>query len=189
MTRDQAWEIVTTNIQNVNLRRHCLAVEAVMGALSIRLDHKDQKEKWEIAGLLHDADWEVTQNDPNKHTHMTLEWIKEIEPDEDIQNAIYTHAWGYVDGNPKPKTQMDWALYTCDELTGLIVACALVKPDRKLASVTADIVMTKWKEKSFAKGVNRDQIIQCEGSLGIPIREFVETALLAMQNIAPSLGL
>lgn len=189
MTRDQALELVTKNIQNINLRRHCLAVEVVMGALADRLNHHDNREKWEIAGLLHDADWELTQNDPSKHTHLVTDWIREVEPDEELQNAVLSHAWGYVDGNPKPKTQMEWALYTCDELTGLIVATALVKPDKKLSSVDADSVMNKWKQPSFAKGVNRDQIAQCEGSLGITIREMVEIALQAMQNIAPSLGL
>jgi predicted hydrolase (HD superfamily) len=189
MTRDQALEILHKNMQNMNLRRHCYAVEAVMKALAVRLDHKDEQEKWGIAGLLHDADWELTQSDPAKHTHLVTDWIKEVQPDEELQNAIYSHAWGYVEGNPKPKTQMEWALYTCDELTGLIVATTLVKPSKNLSAVDPDSVMKKWKEASFAKGVNREQIAQCEGSLGISVREYVEIALNAMQNVAPSLGL
>lgn len=189
MTRNQALELLHKNITNNNLRRHCYAVEAVMKSLADRLGHKDEEDKWGVAGLLHDADWEVTQEEPNKHTHLVTDWIKEVEPDEELQNAILSHGWGYVEGNPQPKTQMEWALYCCDELTGLIVATTLVKPDKKLSSVDVDSVMKKWKETSFAKGVNREQIAQCEGSLGIPVREFVEIALRAMQNIAPSLGL
>lgn len=189
MTRDQALEILHKNMQNVNLRRHCYAVEAVMKTLAKRVGEGEKVEKWGIAGLLHDADWELTQDNPSQHTHLVTAWIKEIEPDLELQGAIYTHAWGYVEGNPKPKTNMEWALYTCDELTGLIVATTLVKPDKKLSSVTVDSVMNKWDEKSFARGVNREQIAQCEGALNIPLREFVQLALESMQAIAPDLGL
>ena len=88
-----------------------------------------------------------------------------------------------------PKTKMQWALYTCDELTGLIVAVTLVKPEKKLASVTADSVMKKWNSQSFAAGVNRKQIEECESRLGIPLREFIELAVSAMQGIHDELGL
>lgn len=189
MTREQALELLHKNMQNTNLRRHCYAVEAVMKSLAERLAHKDQSEKWGIAGLLHDADWEQTQSDPNKHTHVVTEWIREIEHDEELQGAILSHGWKYVEGNPKPKSEMEWSLYCCDELTGLIVACALVKPDRKLSSVTVDTVLNKWKEKSFAKGVDRENIELCESTLNIPLREFIEIALQAMQNISGELGL
>lgn len=189
MTREQAIEILHKNMQNQNLRRHCYAVEVVMKSLAKRLGHEDEAEDWGIAGLLHDADWEMTQNEPSKHTHLVTDWIREVEPDPKLENAIYTHAWGYVEGNPEPSTKMEWSLYTCDELTGLIVACALVKPDRKLSSVTVETVMNKWNQKAFAAGVNRDQIANCEGKLGIPLREFVQIALEAMQSIAPELGL
>jgi len=163
-----------------------------MGALAARLGEKENKEVWQIAGLLHDADWEKTQENPQQHTKLITGWIKEIEEEnelEDLRNAIISHAWGYVDGNPEPLSKMQWALYCCDELTGLIVATTLVKPDKKLSSVTVDSVMNKWNEKSFARGVNREQIKECEGRLQIPLHEFIEIALRAMQAIAPELGL
>ena len=197
MTRDGALKLLHDNMKNQNLRRHCYAVEAVMGASYKRLEGsgssyaKATEDLWKIAGLLHDADYEMTKNnDPKKnHTKDVLKWLKELDAETDIYDAIASHAWGYVDGAPTPKTKMQWALYTCDELTGLIVAVALVKPDKKLASVTPDSVMKKWNSPSFAAGVNRKQIEECGPRLGIPIREFVEIALSAMQSIHDDLGL
>ncbi len=195
MTREQVLKLLHDNIQNVNLRRHCYAVEAVMRALYRRLEDQNhtlkEEEKWAIAGLLHDADYELTKDkEPKKnHTKYVLEWLKKADAESDIYDAVAAHAWGYVDGAPQPKTKMQWALYCCDELTGLIVAVALVKPDKKLASVTVDSIMKKWNSPSFAAGVNRKQIEECETRLGIPLREFVEIALKAMQAIHEELGL
>lgn len=149
------------------------------------------EEKWGIAGLLHDADYEITKDDEPKknHTKKTLKWLKDLDAHSDVEDAVASHAWGYVDGAPQPKTDMQWALYCCDELTGLIVAVALVKPDKKLASVSVDSVMKKWNSKSFAAGVDRKQIEKCEERLDIPLREFVEISLKAMQGISKDLGL
>jgi putative nucleotidyltransferase with HDIG domain len=189
MTKEQALELLHKNMQNGNLRRHCYAVGVVMKSLAKRLGEEENQEKWEISGILHDADWEKTGTTPEEHTHHTIAWIREVEPDPELENAILSHGWNYVAGNPQPQTKMEWALYTCDELTGLIVATTLVRPDKKLASVTVDSVMDKWKQKSFAAGVNREQIAECEGRLGITVKEFVEIALQSMQSIAPQLGL
>ncbi len=189
ITREQAIELLHKNIQNQNLRRHCYAVEATMAALAKRLGHTDEADKWAISGLLHDADWEITQKEPDTHTRLVTDWIREIEFDKDIEDAILSHGWGYVKGNPEPVTPMQWALYCCDELTGLIVACALVKPEKKLSAVTVETILKKWDEKSFAAGVNRSQIKECEGRLQIPIQEFIQITLTAMQAIAGDLGL
>ena len=195
MNRDTALKLLHDNMQNINLRRHCYAVEAVMGALYERLEDGSKSEternKWRIAGLLHDADYEITKdNDPKKnHIKHVLEWLKEAEAEADIYDAIAAHGWGYVEGMPEPKTKMQWALYTCDELTGLIVAVAFVKPDKKLASVTVDSVMKKWGSGSFAVGVNRKQIEECTPRLGIELQEFIDIALKAMQAIHEDLGL
>jgi predicted hydrolase (HD superfamily) len=139
---------------------------------------------------LHDADYELTKETARtEHTKKVLEWLKSLDVEIDIYDAIASHAWGFVDGAPMPKTKMQWALYSCDELTGLIVAVALVKPDRKLSSVTVDSIMKKWDSPSFAAGANRKLIAECEPRLGIPRREFVELALSAMQAIHDNLGL
>lgn len=195
MTRKQAIDLLHENMKNQNLRRHCYAVEAVMRALYRRLEDKKQSQAegdmWGIAGLLHDADYEKTKDkEPKKnHTKQTLKWLKELDAETDIKDTIATHAWGYVNGAPQPKTKMQWALYCCDELSGLIVAVALVKPDKKLASVTVRSIMKKWNSKSFAAGVDRKQIEECEPRLNVPLKEFVQIALTAMQGISIDLGL
>lgn len=194
MTRKQAIDLLHTHIKNENLRRHCYAVEVAMGALYERLEdgekNENEKEKWKIAGLIHDADYEETKDTAKKdHTKKVAEWLTELDARVDVKDAVARHAWGYVDGAPKPQTKMDWALYCCDELTGLIVAVALIKPQKKLSAVTVDSVMNKWKSKSFAAGVDRNQIKKCEENLDIPLREFVGIVLEAMQSIHDDLGL
>src|SRR3989344_976815 len=195
MTREAALKLLHDNMKNQNLRRHCYAVEAVMRALYRRLEDNHQtkanEDMWGIAGLLHDADYELTKDDNPKvnHTKHILEWLEKMEAETDIYDAIAAHAWGYIENAPMPKTDMQWALYCCDELTGLIVAVALVKPDKKLSSVTVDSVMKKWNSTSFAAGVDRKQIKECEPRLGIPLEEFVGIALSAMQAIHEDLGL
>lgn len=187
ITRQQAWELLTKHMQNQNLRRHCLAVEAVMRALARHF--KEEEEQWGIAGLLHDADYEKTKNDPSKHVVTVVSWLKELGVDESIMNAVYAHGWKFVESCPQPQTKMEWSLYCCDELTGLIVAVALVRPDKKLSSVTVDSVMKKWNVKAFAAGVDREQVKMCEEKLGIPLSEFIGIALSAMQGISEQLGL
>jgi len=194
MTRKKALDLLHKNMKNVNLRRHCYAVEAVMGALYERLEDGDKSEaekgKWMIAGLLHDADYELTKENAKKeHTKHVLKWLKQLDAETDIYDAVAAHGYNYVEGAPQPKSKMAWALYTCDELTGLIVAVALVKPEKKLAAVTVDSVLKKWKSPSFAAGVNRKQIEESKDRLGIPLREFIEIALKAMQGIHEDLGM
>lgn len=183
----QAQNFLHENVSSINLRRHCYAVGAVMKALAKRF--AEDTEIWEVAGLLHDADYEVTKDTPSEHTNKLMEWLKDIEVHEDIKSAILSHGWGYVPGSPEPKTRMQWSLYCCDELTGLIVAVALVKPERKLSSVTVESIMSKWRSTSFARGVNRDQIAKCEPMLKIPLPEFIEIAISSMQTVADDLGL
>lgn len=189
MNRENALKLLHDNMQNVNLRRHCYAVEAAMRGLARYF--KEDEDIWGIAGLLHDVDYEVTkENDPRKnHTKLALEWLKNLDAHMDLYDAIAAHAWGYVEGAPEPKTKMQWSLYCCDELTGLIVAVALVKPEKKLASVTVDSVMNKWGNVGFARGVERGQIERCEDTLSIPLREFIQIVLTSMQTISGDLGL
>ncbi|MEJ2347815.1 MAG: HDIG domain-containing protein [Patescibacteria group bacterium] len=187
MTREQALELLHKNMQNQNLRRHCYAVGAVMKALANRF--KADVEKWGIVGLLHDGDYEKTKETPEKHTILMAEWLKEMgETDEEILSAILSHNYAHTGKNP-PKNKLEWSLYCCDELTGFIVAVALVRPDKKLASVTVDSILKKWNQKSFAGGVKREQIEECQTRLGIPLEDFIQIALTAMQAISEDLGL
>lgn len=187
--REAALKILNQKLKNKNLVRHCFAVEASMGTLARKLGVAADREIWERVGLMHDADWEATQSDPSMHTRKTVEWLKEAgETDQKIIDAILSHNFDH-NGFRKPESKMDWALYTCDELTGLIVAVALVQPDKKLLSVKVKSVLKKFPVKSFAAGVHRDQIELCEEKLGIPLEEFVTIVLSAMQEIHEDLGL
>jgi hypothetical protein len=187
ITRDQAWKLLTEKMQSQNLRRHCLAVEAVMQALAQHF--KADVEEWGIVGLLHDGDYELSKDTPAKHTILMHQWLTEMgETDPEILSAILSHNYAHTEQNA-PANQLEWSLYCCDELTGLIVAVALVMPDKKLASVTPEAVMKKWSQKSFAAGAHREQIAMCEEKLGIPLPEFITLSLSAMQSISSELGL
>ena len=195
ITREAALKLLHDNMESANLRRHCYSVEAVMRALAKYF--KQDGEKWGIVGLLHDGDYEKTKSTPEKHTLLMVEWLKkEGEGDPEILSAILSHNYAHLveadigdSGAHEPKNNLEWSLYCCDELTGLIVAVALVKPDKTLAAVTVDSIMKKWKERSFAAGGKREQIEKCEEMLNIPLREFVGIALEAMQTISEELGL
>lgn len=187
INRNQALELLREKMQSVNLRRHCYAVEAVMAALAKHFG-QDQ-EKWGIVGLLHDGDYEETKAIPEQHTLKMVDWLRQMgEDDVEIIEAILSHNFSHTGQNP-PKNKLEWSLYCCDELTGLIVATTLVRPEKKLALVTVENVLGKWKEKSFAAGVKREQIQECEDRLGIPLTEFIQIALSAMQGINQELGL
>jgi len=186
MTREEALTLVKSHTNNQNLVRHMLAVEAVMRALARHFD--EDEESWGLAGLLHDADYEEAKDNPKLHTKMTLKWLEKYGVPEEVKDAILAHGWKYVEDSPKPKNKMEWSLYTCDELTGLIVAVALVK-GKNLSSVKVNSIMKKWNQKSFAAGANRSQIELCDKELGIKLEKFIQIALEAMQKIAPDLGL
>ena len=189
MKRDEAYQILRTLIKNENLIKHHLACEAAMRALYRRLNPNAvsvEEEKWGIVGLLHDADYELSKDHPSQHTIILEEKMGDKIPPE-IMYAIKSHNW--KNNQVEPKTFMDWSIYTCDELTGLIIAAALVHPDKKLASLTVEFVMNRFNESSFAKGANREQIKFCEEKLGITLDEFIQIILNAMKDIAPELGL
>lgn len=187
MTKQEARELLHENMQSPNLRKHCYAVGAVMKALAQKLD--GNPEIWEIAGLLHDADYEKTKENTQQHTKLIFEWLKKHSVEQEIKDAILAHGWGFVEGNPEPKTKMEWSLYCCDELTGFIIAVTLIRPEKKLSTVTVENILSKWNKKDFAASVHREQIELCEEKLGIPLEEFVTIALEAMKSIEKELGL
>jgi predicted hydrolase (HD superfamily) len=164
-----------------------------MKALYKRLAPQDQQnisdeEKWGITGLLHDMDYEVSQKAGNVQLHGTLNLIKEKDAiPAEILHGIQAHAYEY--SKVMPESPMDWAITACDQLTGLITACALVRPDKKLASLTTESVMKKFNQKAFAAGADRNAILLCESKLNIPLQEFISITLGAMQGISDLLGL
>lgn len=194
LTREKAYQLITQMLQNKNLVKHSLAVEAIMRSLATKMKdmHSElpasefDEEQWGLVGLLHDADYELTGKDPSLHTHITAEKIRQLGASEWIINGIHGH---YDEVKPSRENYLEKGIYCVDELSGLITAVALVRPDKKLASVTVDNVTKKFKEKSFAAGALRHQITACEEELGIPLRDFIELALKAMQTISDELGL
>ncbi len=186
ITKDQTLGLLHSKMQSVNLRKHCYSVAAVMRFLAVKLE--GNPDMWEIVGLLHDGDYEFTKEDPANHAKLMAKWVKELgETDEELLEGIESHGW-FHEGK-KPKTKMQWALFCCDELTGLIIAVTLVRPDKKLKNVTVENVMSKWNSKSFAAGVKRSDIENCEKELGIKLPDFIQIALTAMQGISEELGL
>ena len=167
MNKQQALDLLHKNMQNQNLRRHCYAVGFAMrglreGAIFKKGLPLESAETWEVLGIIHDSDYEITKDDWSKHTILLLEWLKELGmPENDpIYLAVMSHN-NKITGLREPTTQMEWALECCDELTGFIVACALVKGG-KLSEVSLETVKKKWKQKAFASGVERSQIEQCQ---------------------------
>lgn len=185
--RQRALAILRDHVKNQNLYRHCLAVEAAMRALAHHFN-ADQ-EKWALAGLMHDADWEETKDDPANHTKKTIEWLKSAGfDDREVLDAILSHNHAH-NGEAHPQNIMEWSLYICDDLTGLIAATALIMPNRQLRSVTVESVLKKFGARSFAAAVNREHISLCVTKLQIPLDHFVSIVLRAMHDIAPELGL
>lgn len=189
MNRDQAYNLLNQYIANQNLIKHMLAAEAVMRALCIRLNQNPPAqtiENWGLVGLLHDLDYEMAKETPQKHGLISRD-ILAGKVSDDLIYAIMAHNSKFT--KVQPKSALDWSIACCDELTGLIVASALVHPNKNLTSIDVDFVMKRFKEKAFAKGANRKSIEKCEKHLGIPLNEFVAINLKAMQDIAPILGL
>lgn len=182
--REEALDLLHSNMQSQNLRRHCYAVEAVMRVLAKHFG--EDEDLWGITGLVHDLDYEKY---PKEHPLRAIKIFEEKKYPEELINAVKAHAWGYKEGLPQPKSKFEWSLYCCDELTGFIVAVTLTRPDKKLSSVKLESIKKKWKEKSFAKGVEREQIELCEEKLEIKLDEFIMIALEAMQGIHEELGL
>lgn len=190
--REKVLEVIKDQIENKNIVKHMLAVEACMKALARRLNAESSMPKaeeiWGLAGLAHDLDYqeEIPDEEHGTRTGQILEQ-EGIKLPENILHAIAAHNWENT--GIKPKSDMDWALFTCDSLTGLIVAATLVLPSRKIADVTVENVLNRFGEPRFAAGTRRDHIQMCEKELGIPLEEFVEICLTAMQGISDQLGL
>jgi putative nucleotidyltransferase with HDIG domain len=172
-----------------SLRRHMLAVEAAMRSYARKFGADE--DRWGMAGLLHDFDYEQHPNpeakaDPDEHPLFGSRILEEQGYPEDVIYAIKTHA-DYL-GLPR-LSAMDRTLFAVDELTGLITAAALVRPDRSLEGLEAKSVRKKMKDKAFARGVKREDVIRGAEELGVELNEHIETVIGAMRGIAPELGL
>jgi len=182
ITRQQALEMLRSHVSDDKLFKHMLAVEAIMRGLARRLG--EDEELWGLTGLLHDLDYEETKGDFSRHGLRSAELLEGLLPEEAL-HAIKAH--NDLTG-VKPEGRLDLALRAADALSGLIVASALVMPNKKLAEVRIKTLKKKFKAKDFARGVDRDRIRLCE-QLGLSLEEFFEVGLEAMKAIADQLGL
>jgi predicted hydrolase (HD superfamily) len=194
ISRQQALEFLNEKVANKNIIKHMIATEVLMGGVYDYLagqgktDLGGTRQEWMMAGLLHDGDY--TDEVPMARQGIEVtKWLRQAghEIPDNVAYAMSAH--NYDNTGDTPKTLMDWAMAIGDSLTGLIVACALVQPDKKLASVSVDSVMKKFKDKAFAGGTRREQIAMCEEKLGIPLQKFIEISLKAMQGASQELGL
>jgi uncharacterized protein len=179
MLRDDALNLLKEYVQNEKMIAHCLASEAVMRALALRL--KEDVDKWGLAGLLHDLDVEFTAHDMKLHAMESARILTEKGIDHEIVEAIMLHNEDAAHGRIR-STKMQHALAAGETITGLISATALVYPDKNVQSVQPKSIIKRMKEKAFAASVKRENILECE-KIGIPLPEFAELALTAMQGM------
>ncbi|ACB85578.1 HDIG domain-containing metalloprotein [Natranaerobius thermophilus] len=183
MNREEACNLLKDKVKTDNLVKHSLAVSKVMERMAEKLD--EDKDKWELVGLLHDIDYEETKDNPENHSLKGAEMLKEKGFDQEFCEAVKRHndAHGLA-----RESNMDKALYCADPVTGLIVASALIHPDKSLKSIDEEFIMNRYEEPSFARGAKRSQIAMCH-ELGFELEEFIGLALGAMQDISDDLGL
>jgi len=181
MNRDDALALVEKHLKNKNLIKHSLAVEACMREFAEKFG--EDVDKWGLAGLLHDLDYDYTYDDPANHALKTTEMLKEYHLDADIIHAIKAHC-----GQAELESKMDVALYTSDPTTGFIIACALMHPSKKLENINLERMQKRFKVKTFAKGAGREQMQECI-KMGVELDDFLTTCLSAMMKIKDDLEL
>ena len=181
--RSAAWQLLCEYTQSESLRKHALAVEACMRAYAKKFG--ENEETYGITGLLHDFDYEKYPT-PAEHPFVGNRILEERGYSDEIRRAILSHAQY---SGVKRESNMEKALFACDELAGFITACALVKPSKSLAEVEAKSVRKKMKDKPFARSVNRDDIINGAADLGVDLEEHITFCIEAMKGIAKELGL
>jgi putative nucleotidyltransferase with HDIG domain len=183
--RDDAYQLMVNHVRNESLQKHMLAVEVAMRFYARK--YGEDEELWAIAGLLHDSDYEEYP-DLSEHTQVTARWLREAGYDEQIIYAILAHNHLNPESQPR-QTLMAKALYACDEITGMITATALVRPNKSIQGLEVSSVRKKMKAKGFAAGVNRDDLVQGAAELEVSLDEHIAFVIEAMTSIADQLGL
>ena len=182
-TREEALSLLKQYNQNEGLIKHALAVEAVMRYCARK--HGQDEEKWGVIGLVHDLDYEQF---PDQHCKKTEEILKANGWPQEYIRAILSHGWG-ICTDVEPQSDLEKTLYAIDELVGLIVATALVRPSKSVLDMKVKSVKKKWKDKSFAAGVNREVIEKGAEMLGVELSELINDAIMGMREVADQIGL
>lgn len=186
LSRDNALELLRKYNKDEGHIRHALAVEATMGFFAEKMG--GDEELWKLAGLLHDIDWETTQENPERHTHEGAKWLADAGYPKDLSRAVLAHGWS-ICSEVKPESDMEKVLFTVDELTGLVITAALVRPSRSVRDLEVKSVKKKWKDKAFAKGVDRDLIVKGAEMIPMPLETVIEWVIQALRRVEPEIGL
>jgi putative nucleotidyltransferase with HDIG domain len=185
-TRDEAWHLVCEYTRSDSLRRHMLCVEAAMRAYALRFGAG--ADLWGVVGLLHDFDYEqYPEVSANGHPNQGARILRELDVDETIVRAVLAHAPEIT--GIEPESTMEKSLLAVDELTGFLIAVALVRPSKSILDVEVKSVKKKWKDKAFAAPVNRAEIEHWATNLGVSLDQHIQIVLDAMKSSAESLGL
>ena len=182
-TREEALALLRQYNKNESLIKHAMAVEGVMRYMA----HKrgEDEEKWGVIGLIHDLDYEQF---PDQHCKKTEEILKENNWPEEYIRAVVSHGWG-ICSDVKPESDMEKVLYAIDELTGLVVTSALVRPSKSVMDMKTKSVKKKWKQKQFAAGVDRSIIEKGAEMLGVELSELIGDTIMGMREVAEEIGL
>ena len=183
--RNDAYLLMTSHVKNENLRKHMLSVEAAMRFYARK--YGEDEELWAMTGLLHDADYEEYP-DLREHTYVLAGWLSEGGYDERIIYAILAHNDLNAETHPR-NDLLSRALYACDEVTGMVTATALVRPNKSVLGLEVSSVRKKMKTKGFAAGVNRDDLFKGAAELGVDLEAHIALVIEAMSSIADTLGL
>ncbi len=182
-TREEAYQLLTEYNKSDSLIKHALAVEGVMRYFARK--RGEDEEKWGVIGLVHDLDYEQF---PEEHCHKSEEILKEKDWPEEYIRAVVSHGWGLC-SEVEPHTELEKVLYAIDELTGLVVTTALVRPSKSVMDVKVKSVKKKWKDKRFAAGVDRSIIEKGAQMLGMELTDLLADTLAGMQEVAEAIGL
>lgn len=182
-TREEAYQLLTEYNKGNSLIKHALAVEGVMRYFARK--RGEDEEKWGVIGLVHDLDYEQF---PEEHCHKSEEILKEKGWPEEYIRAVVSHGWGLC-SEVEPQTELEKVLYAIDELTGLVVTTALVRPSKSVMDVKVKSVKKKWKDKRFAAGVDRSIIEKGAQMLGMELTDLLADTLAGMQKVAEEIGL
>jgi putative nucleotidyltransferase with HDIG domain len=182
-TREEAFKLLTEYNKNESLIKHALAVEGVMRYVARK--RGEDEEKWGIIGLVHDLDYEQF---PEEHCRKSDEILRTHDWPEEYIHAVVSHGWG-ICSDVEPQTEMEKVLYAIDELTGLVVTTALVRPSKSVMDLKAKSVKKKWKDKRFAAGVDRSIIEKGAEMLGVDLAELITDTIMGMREVAEEIGL
>jgi putative nucleotidyltransferase with HDIG domain len=185
-TREEAFALLKKHNKDESHIKHALAVEGTMRHFARKMG--GDENLWGVAGILHDIDWEKTMSDPARHCNLAPELLREAGVEENIIHAVQSHGWS-ICTDVEPRDDMEKTLFTIDELTGLVITAGLVRPSKSLSDLEVKSVRKKWKDKAFAKGVNREIIQKGAGMMGMPLDEVIENTILAMRPIEKEIGL